>query len=459
MLIMQTYASKRKSLSSFWLFLIGLFGATQIVIFNGAVGISELFVFLVAPYWCYYDWRQLKYDGFGVFLKLVFAVLISSLVSSWVNDNFYPFKMIKVVMLIYSIFAFTVVLHRLLRSNLAGIRWLLLGLFLSMVIKIFAFDPSVTAVDGHVVIAEHDGISSLGGEFFWAPRFSALGYAVFGGWGLSVPHYLSILYYGLMIVVVASTTVSGRSALSAMILGLVLYFIGGRTSARMRRFSKSFVLVLLAMMGVGFVVKRAYSYAALNGLLGDVAYRKYQVQTEKGDSLVKILMSGRVEFFVSVRALLDQPIWGYGCIPVDKDGYMEQFIYKYGTPAEIAAYNDRKMHLFAGAVRMLPTHSHLTGFWAYYGLVGGILWLYVLWELYRYLTRYAAALPRFFPYLALVIPSFVWDIFFSPYTNRIAAPLIMVCVLLTKAAWKGHFMTDPKDMGFVALKRNPENYD
>lgn len=435
--------------SNWLLFWLGTFGLTQVFAFVGIVGISEIPVLLFAPFICARDWAILKQDGFSAILKFVFVLMIASVISSMFNHNFQWFVFLKVELLFYSIFAFIVVFHRLLRNNISGIRWLLLGLFISLIIKIFAFDPTITtSASGALAIEDGIGISSIDGPLFWVTRLAALGRAISGGWYLSIPIPATAIYFLGVTAFVATRTVSGRSALATLLAGVLLQVLGRRSHASIRTFSKYFVFIVPVLVLAGGLIKGTYSYAASHGYMGEEAQIKYEVQTAKGSGFLQILMAGRIEFFVCARALVDQPLLGFGVSPYTSRPYYEEFLYQYGTTEEIQKYQVDVMKRGSARGR-LPLHSFIWSFWAYCGLPGLLFWVYVLCQVLRYLTRYAPAVPRLFGYLALVTPPMLWDILFSPYTQRFTFPLYITCILLVKAVYQRRLCVDPYEAGLI----------
>lgn len=435
--------------SNWLLFWLGTFGLTQVFAFVGIVGISEIPVLLFAPFIGARDWGVLKQEGYSFFLKFIFFLMIATVVSSVFNHNLQWFVLLKVELLFYSIFAFVVVFHRLLRNNIPGIRWLLLGLFISLIIKVFAFDPTITtSASGSLAIEDGVGIASVDGPLFWLTRLAALGRAISGGWYLSVPIPVTAIYFLGTTAFVATRTVSGRSALATLLAGVLLQVLGRKSHASIKTFSKYFVFIIPVLALAGGLIKGTYSYAASHGYMGEEAQTKYEMQTAKGSSLLKILMAGRIEFFVCARALLDQPLMGFGASPYTSQPYYEDFLYQYGTTEEIQRYQLAVTR--RGNTRgRLPLHSFVWSFWAYCGLPGVLFWLYVLWLILRYMTRYAPAVPRLFGYLALMTPLMVWDILFSPYTQRFTFPLYITCILLVKSVYQRRLYVDPYEAGLI----------
>ena len=147
-------------------------------------------------------------------------------------------------------------------------------------------------------------------------------------------------------------------------------------------------------------------------------------------------MAGRSEFFVAMTAILDNPIFGFGPQAEDKMGYRENFIRKYGDAEDFDRYLFF-LRQHPDKRRGIPQHSYLTMFWGYAGIIGLIFWIYIFSLIFKFFRRYAHAIPQWYGYFALSIPSFVWGIFFSPYNQRMVEPLLIVCILLARAVALG----------------------
>ena len=186
---------------------------------------------------------------------------------------------------------------------------------------------------------------------------------------------------------------------------------------------------------MGFLFKTGYKYGAQSGYLGREAQAKYEKQSSEGSGALKLLMAGRSEFFVALQACIDHPIIGLGPKAEDKDGYMEEFMREYGNRDDYIAML-RSLQSGNVGYRIIPTHSHLASFWLWYGFPGLLLWLYVLFLIIRFFSRYTAAIPQFYGYLCLGATSMVWSIFFNPYGLRLSDNLLIVCLLFSQAIGK-----------------------
>lgn len=423
--------------SSALLFMIGLFSETQLH-FIGSIGISEIPIFIFAPFLFIRNYRCLKNDGFLTFVWLAIAVCIGCIVSGIYNST--PFLLIvKGFATPYAIFAVTVVLHNLLRKNPKGVSWLFIGSFLSMIISVFVFQPETyTYAAGGVATGAEAIEKVISFPLFWARRFSYF---------FSLPircAYLSVpLAYSVSVTVLCGCATiylsgsSGRAAALVALVGAAILLIGGRTQSRISKLRKHLPIALVLLVVVALLGKYSYSIAAKSGYLGDEAAQKYERQTSRGESAINILMAGRKEFFIGMKAALDRPIIGHGPAAEDRKGYTIDFLSKYGTDEDYKEAIRFQISAMQEGYRyfIIPTHSFVASFWVYYGIAGLIIWVYCLWLIWMYFRRYAAAIPQWFGYLGIFLPTIAWGIFFSPFGDRIGCTLPFICILLCRAVY------------------------
>ena len=89
--------------ASWFLFLLGTFSMTQIRII-GSIGISELVVFVLAPWVFLIDYKVLKYDGFMPAIWLALLMCLGCVVAS--IANYTPFLLfLKGLATPYTIFS------------------------------------------------------------------------------------------------------------------------------------------------------------------------------------------------------------------------------------------------------------------------------------------------------------------------------------------------------------------
>lgn len=425
-------------------FLIGLGAVTQVYLY-GCIGISELVMFLVAPVILCKDLTKLKRDGFGIVLVMLLFVMFGCLLSSWLNKSPIVF-VIKSFAQLYSTFAAIIIFHRLFRANPRSLGWFFLGSAISEIIAIFVFHP---VDDVHTGITAPATIADItGGVLFWSAKVR--NFAI-------LPIILSYLRIPLMYSVVAPlgiatfamfASASGRAiALTGMCASGIMA-IGGKTRRRMAWIGRHLLLLMIGGVVIVAIFRMVYKYSASSGMLGEEAYNKYRQQSAMGESSLRILMSGRKEFFLSLPACIDHPILGLGPKCEDDGNYVYDFLSKYGTNDEFAYY---VRTAYTQGYRGLPCHSHITSFWLWFGLPGLIYWLYIIYLIYYWFRRCTSAVPQWFGYFAFMIPKLFWDMFFTPYNSRIGWGVMIAALLMARLIANGK-MSLPYDMIIEAQK-------
>ena len=429
------------------MFLVGL-GAMTKVVLVGSIAISEIFIFVCAPFIALKDFKNLRRDGFMPVLALLALTMCGCVVATLVNHA--PlFRSVKVLAQYYAFFAIIVVSRRLLSRDPASLKWFLFGAFISGLITIFAFNTTIHGSStGMVTLEESTAAEVVNGPLFWMFQLQNALNALVGGFYFKTPYLLSVVAPIGAIVITALTGISGR-AFSLCLLatwGLLVYC--GKSIKRMQSVSKHFIVVGLVGVAVLICFKSCYSYLAKNGVLGDEARIKYFAQTKSGDSMLRLLMSGRVEFFIGMRAAIDKPILGYGVLPRDTKGYIQEFYTKYGDEQDLRNYMQSLLRNGSYVEHVIPTHSYLAGSWVFCGIFGLVLWFYVLWLCYMLFRKWIAAIPEWFGYFSMGIPILVWDIFFSPITNRMLPAFMITALILAKAVHERRVIL-PLDMSDV----------
>lgn len=431
---------KPEKTSNIVLFLMGLFSMTQIRVI-GAIGISEVPIYIVAPFIFLADYQKLRQDGFLPIIWLSLLTCVGDCISSWLNQTYIE-QAIKGFATPYSIFSVIVVLHRVLRNNLSGYKCLLVGIAFSLILNIFIFQQSaeLSAFSEGAVGLEAGrrivGTSSI----FWTSRIRPFIDALIGGWYTQVPVSFSAFIMLAFFVFSAITTASGRSMALATIGGVIILLLGGKKRKRMQFFKRNFGVFVVGCIFAAFVLGGSYKFAAQSGWMGEKAREKYESQMKDRKNVWGILQGGRGEVFIGLTACIDKPLWGHGPWPLDKNDYVKRYLEKYGTVAEWDAYFSHERYLSLIGMthyHLIPGHSHLISFWLSYGIVGFLLWVYVLYLIVNYFRRYVDAVPQWFGYMAITLPLFVWNIFFSPYGYRISTPLTICLLLFSRAIAKG----------------------
>lgn len=424
--------------NSILLFLIGLGAQTQFH-FVGSLGISEMPIFISAPFVFFVNFKKLRVDGFLPLISLALLSCVMCLIGGIVNHSI-PVLLLKAEATYYSLFAYVVVLHRLLRDNLAGLKWLLIGLFFSSIISVFMFQQETYTSIGGEVLSGDDAIRAVvGNPLFWSGKISALIRLPIEAFYMSTPTvYAAIAPIVCAVIYILFSQSSGRAAAMISLFGGVMIIWGRKSRNRIRSLGRNVFFLAFIMVVILGVVKIGYQRCAVSGILGDKAREKYERQTARGTSFLNILMAGRVELFVCLRAALDKPLLGHGPRPVDQRGYFQDYLSKYGADEDYRAYmSDLKRAHARGFELTLPEHSAIASSWVNAGIVGLLLWLYIIYLDIEYIRKNAFIVPQWFGYIAFSISSQAWNIFFSGYGGRWAYPTTLVCILLVRAIARG----------------------
>lgn len=444
---------RRIAKNALWLFLLGL-GSGLRIHFIGLISFGELAVFAIAPFLYFTHRREFKRVGFNTFFLLV-ALLIAGTIVSSIYNHTWMFACFKQCAVWYSIFAFSVVLFILLKDDFRGLGWVALGAFIASIVVIWAFNPSLYVNEsiGTASIDDQTAEEVVAGVRFWNTRITALlRLPVLSANFLNLPTAYPLIALPLAGMLSFFLSISGRSDGLISLFAAFLIALVGKSRKRMMFLGRHMVMFFVMLIVVVVISKSAYKYAAIRGILGEHARNKYYAQTSGGDSVLRLLMGGRAEFFVGMRAVLDHPIMGFGCQATDDKDYWADFIYKYGELEDYQLYlrlSERARSY--GIMPLIPVHSYLVGFWGNAGIIGLVFCGYILYLVYVFFKRYAQVVPQWYGYFACMIPSLMWGVFFSPYGHGIGMPLLFTCLLMVKAVGDGK-MALPMEMEKEARK-------
>ena len=410
------------------LLLIGL-GASYRIRLIGAIGVSEILVFLWAPFIFAEEFPVLRRNGFGTYFTLLSFTMIGCVVASVMNHTHIAL-FLRGFANLYSLFAGVVVIHHLLRKEPQSIKWLALGLAISSPLSFVLHGGDLNldfeiATGGNAAFARMRSLANLA----WLPV---------SVWYFDIPLWISSglpFFYGVLCLTKSS---SGRSlALTLMMTG-VLAFVGRKDTAKIVGISKYFLKFSLAILLFLLLFKTAYTYLAPKGYLGNVAKAKYIGQTKGKKGTLNLLVGGRIEVFQGIYAGFKRPIFGFGPWAADTEGLHGEFLEKYGLEEEYEEYlKSEAIRASVGRRRLVAGHSHLISFWNWFGIFGLFFWLYVLQQLYTLFRWNIGSIPLFFGFICAYAPKAVWDIFFSPFSARLpTAALITITILMNKEGRK-----------------------
>jgi hypothetical protein len=189
-------------------------------------------------------------------------------------------------------------------------------------------------------------------------------------------------------------------------------------------------VLILIVIATGGVAKLVVTGLAASGALGEEAKQKNALQE---NSTLGILLGGRPEIFISLRAVLDSPILGHGSYPVDIK-YTEMY---HDLLIEVGMHEDMYDEQNQGDISTIPAHSHLMQAWVFAGVFGGVFWAFALVLVTRGIIQATILRPALLPIYCFLGISMVWNVMFSPFGSfeRIAEAFLLVtfCDLLNSA--------------------------
>jgi len=192
-----------------------------------------------------------------------------------------------------------------------------------------------------------------------------------------------------------------------------------------RKIPRYFLIAMVAVLAADSI----YEPLAANGTLGYEAQMKYYKQKMSGSSALE---GGRGETFMGIQLIKENPVWGYGSYAKDKN---DAFHYRY-------AMEHNTDYFWTGDWdRLLPGHSHIVGAWVQNGVLGGIIWLFVLFMCWKvFVSGCILCEPRMLCLLMFQMCAFLWDLCFSPFGDRTFTMFFIITLfIIYDRAMKGDY--------------------
>lgn len=415
-------------------FLLGVGYQLQVI---ASLSISEAVVLIVAPFLVFNEFPHMRRSGVVVYFYWSLALIVGCAISC-VANNCSSMQVVRGSATVCLISAFIVVLHRLIRCSPNGLRFLFLGVCVCLVINTFYFRRF-----GDVVMYGDDLDSIMGGALYWIHRINYFTLLPVRGWYLNVPWGISSMLALGVAAFSAFASVSGRSSALISLAGALLIAIGRKRRESIMKISRFLVLYLAVAVLLVPVVYWGYKTLCMQGVLGPEARAKFERQTRGGGGVIGLLITGRAQSFAGLFSCVERPIVGWGPWALDYNGNNARFIYRYGSDDDIRDLEYRNsLRLKYGFHRsgLISTHSTVVQFWVWFGLLGLLFVGYITWCVIRFVKMDLAVIPRWYGWIALMLPSFFWDLFFSPYSDRLLYSLLIVACLYARAVRKGRVM-------------------
>lgn len=405
------------------LFLIGAFSMTQIKL-GAKIGISEAVCCLIGPFLFLKNLSVYRRDGVSLYFYFLIFWIFGALFSDYYNHSLFV-QYLRGFTVPLTLFSVSVCVYHLLRKNPLNLKWVLIGIAVSSVISIFFFQRGVAgdlAAEGHAVEAVE---RVVGYKLFWANMVITWVGLPIVCWYRSVPS--ALMYLALIVISFVSLMSGGRALFATSVLSIFFIWLGGKSAQSIHDVQKKIPVVLIVMLCLAALLKGGYSYAATHGYLSEEETKKYQQQTTKGTDFLSLLMSGRGDFFIGLIAALEKPLTGQGTQALDLQGYEREFVSKYGTDEEVAQFLRKEV---LGYLRVIKSHSHVICYWMWHGVAGLTFWIYVLCLVIQTVRKRLDFIPEWFGYLALTLPIFTWDYFFSPLSLRVSECVLYSSLLV-----------------------------
>lgn len=419
-------------------FIIGLGVELQILF---SLSISEVIILCLAPFIIVEEVYAMRRSGVITCFYMSILPLLGCILACAMNgtERVYALRGLGTTTLIPCV---VVVAHRLFRKDMNGYKWYFVGHLISLILSTFVFQHYgmlVVSAGGQGGVDASEVIMS--GPLYWIQRLGGLLTLPSRGWYCSMPLVYSVLAPLFMVFFSLTTSTSGRSAGFGSISSALLVVIAGKSRSSIKIVSKYFLAIVLFGVCSVFAMKAAYKMAALSGWIGEKAREKYEIQTKGRDDLLQLLIGGRASSFVGLMAVADKPIVGFGPWAVDDKGYYEAFYSRYASTEDYeelmrTIFNRAKAGLSPSNL-LIECHACWLQFWVWYGLIGMVFWLYVVFVLFRFLRRDCWVVPQWFFWLGASAPGVLWMILFSPYTTRVLTPIMLVGYLMARAVRNG----------------------
>jgi len=182
------------------------------------------------------------------------------------------------------------------------------------------------------------------------------------------------------------------------------------------------LIVTVLALGAGWSASKILTYASSAGYLTDQAKEKNEAEAKAGN----LILGGRREFFVGLRAVADSPILGHGSWPSDRK-YAEMMA---DMEAETGVRMNWNEEIEANS-GLIPAHSHIVGAWVFAGILGVPFWAYLLWLVARATVQVAILRPPLAPIYCYLFITLFWAILFSPFGSweRIFEAVTIVIII------------------------------
>ncbi|GAA1460718.1 O-antigen ligase family protein [Williamsia maris] len=212
----------------------------------------------------------------------------------------------------------------------------------------------------------------------------------------------------LVILAAVSVALNFRSHALICLCAALLVFVD-----RLRRRPTSLPVKVVTVAVIGAAVAKGLEYAAREGLLGSALTDKVEMQSTQH---VPSILVGRTEPPLSISAIIDHPLLGWGYANNISSGVIDHAYQLAVSIGFDASYPFRYIWFLPdGSVSL---HSILLGSWAEGGVFAVLLPLWLVWACLT-LIRFAHRHPAWTAALTFLGIQGIWDLVFSPWSYNL----------------------------------------
>lgn len=347
-----------------------------------------------------------SYSSYSKEIRRLLAFALFWLIGGVVSD-FYrgtpSLAAFKAAMILVDMFFMIVVSVWVLKRSPRAIFWFGVGVSISMVISLYAFQNG--ALLSQAIKHGYDDSGSMAAylaEKQYVPVYVALIVCITTYVPRILFHIPWFVVYGIRLVAGLYMLMHGgaRNQFLTTVIGAGIIFLYANNRKFLCVLLKNKVIILIGALIMAFVFNEIYLSLAKNGHLGEEGLEKYEVR-KAGESS---MLDSRTDIFVNWPFLWRSPLIGAGCEYKDPWGY-----------SQMSKYSPK---LKPGQVPLFAGHSVIISAWTTAGIFGLLFWLYVLWLYVKFLGGGMFVLGDLAPFIAAGIVSILWNLFFSPFGAR-----------------------------------------
>lgn len=394
-----------------WLvFCLGLFTMIK-VRFLGTFGVSELFMICLLVFKSK-DAHFFRNKDAKLLFNLALLWLFGTIATDLLRDSG-SVDMLKGIFSIVFLILILPASYWCLYDKIERVLYYVAGLSLSAIIG-FKFQQSVGFDEYEMDVWQVYAFEYLAvfvASLMFYKRKSAIGYSVlisYGAWSLF--HQSRNVF---LLFVISSVTIFVMQS----------YMKNNHIPHRVaqKRFNNGFIKLLVVLSLTFWGIKGTYEHYASNGTLGERAKNKYESQKNSSMGLV----SGRGDFFITLKMIKESPIIGYGSYAKDKNELAYQKAKELGFKSDLE-YSQQRIRR-----TLIPGHSYILGAWVYNGILGLPFWIFSIWLIFKFIFHGLYSDVKLSPLLIIWSAIFMWNILFSPFANRAIIAMLLSALIVT----------------------------